>query len=326
MKYSVIIPAYNAEKTIERCLRSLVTQEYPDAEIILINDGSTDRSGELCQEFADRYDQIRYIAKENGGVSAARNTGLDVAQGEYVLFADSDDYVSSDYFTALDTISDVWDYVMFSYYVVNGDQMQERILTDSFSSDTQDYFVKLCDFICRKKMNCPWSKRFRREIIQTNHIRFHEQLSVGEDALFNLRYAVCCNSCWLTSQPLYYVSVENEQSLSRKPRSDVREQLSVGERDMMHAIHAAKITESDWEVLFSAMNFLQVSEIYSEAKRMHLSRKKTLLRIREIRRMCDVLNRQHLDLPDSRYCKLLSLPVKLRLAFLIDLVGWKLSR
>ena len=94
MKYSIIIPVYNAEGTLRRCLDSLVGQQFSNYELLLINDGSTDDSDAICREYANTYSCVRYFAKENGGVSSARNLGLEQAEGEYILFADSDDYVS----------------------------------------------------------------------------------------------------------------------------------------------------------------------------------------------------------------------------------------
>ena len=114
MRYSVIIPVYNAEATLSRCLDSLVSQQFFDYELLLINDGSADGSDAICREYAAAYPKIRYFTKENGGVSSARNLGLSQAHGEYVLFVDSDDYVAKDYFAVIsETLAhagaaDVW--------------------------------------------------------------------------------------------------------------------------------------------------------------------------------------------------------------------------
>ena len=100
-RYSVIVPIYNAESTLLHCIDSLVKQPIADYELILVNDGSTDRSGDICWDYAARYPQIRYFQKENGGVSSARNLGLERAKGEYILFVDSDDYVEPDMYERL---------------------------------------------------------------------------------------------------------------------------------------------------------------------------------------------------------------------------------
>ena len=107
MKYSVIIPAYQAENTIARCLDSLLAGIRNDAEILIVNDGSNDRTEEICLDYASRYPRIRYFLQEHRGVSAARNLALDHACGEYIMFVDSDDYVFGEYFPVIDARYDL---------------------------------------------------------------------------------------------------------------------------------------------------------------------------------------------------------------------------
>lgn len=92
-KFSIIIPVYNVEKYLKRCINSVLNQSFKDIEIILVNDGSTDKSGIICKEYSSKYDNISFICKENGGLSDARNTGMKMAIGEYIIFLDSDDYL-----------------------------------------------------------------------------------------------------------------------------------------------------------------------------------------------------------------------------------------
>ena len=122
MKYSVIIPVYNAEKTLKRCVDSLLEQDYTDAEIILVNDGSKDGSEDICREYAEAHPNIRLISQQNGGVSTARNAGLDAAQGEYIVFVDSDDHVVPGFFSIMDKAIDEEpaDLIRFAGYYDNG--------------------------------------------------------------------------------------------------------------------------------------------------------------------------------------------------------------
>ena len=106
-KISVIVPVYNAEKTLRRCVDSILAQTFEDFELILINDGSKDQSGDICDEYAAKDSRVKTIHKTNGGVSSARNAGLNIARGEYVSFADSDDFVSSEWlFKFIDNIGE----------------------------------------------------------------------------------------------------------------------------------------------------------------------------------------------------------------------------
>lgn len=102
MKFSVIIPVYNSAQFLHKCIGSIVDQEYKDYELILVDDGSTDASNEICPEYAEKYDHIRLIRQENGGPSAARNKGIQNASGNYLTFVDSDDWVMPDYFQVLE--------------------------------------------------------------------------------------------------------------------------------------------------------------------------------------------------------------------------------
>lgn len=325
MKYSVIIPVYNAEKTLDRCLRSLISQDYHDAEIILVNDGSTDNSGKICQSYADCYTQIRYIQKENGGVSTARNAGLDAAIGTYILFVDSDDYVSDSYFSDLDSTSPNFDYVIFSLCITDGETNHDRILEAFESIDLHSYYSKLSRLLYRKTINHPWNKRYFRCIIEDNLIRFHTDLSIGEDALFNLQYAMHCSSCCVLAKPLYYVSVENDQSLSRKIRSDIHEQILLCESEMLRTLQASDMDKFHYQQMQHALNFLHLREIYAEAKRMHKQNIRMYKRLKTIKHQCILFSESKAIVPKDRYCQLLLLPIRLRLTLLIDSVGWKLA-
>ena len=95
-KVSIIVPVYKAEQYLHRCVDSILSQSFTDCELILVDDGSPDKSGEICDEYASRDSRIQVIHKQNGGVSSARNAGLDVAHGEYVWFVDSDDWIEND--------------------------------------------------------------------------------------------------------------------------------------------------------------------------------------------------------------------------------------
>lgn len=123
MKLSIIIPVYMVENTLERCVESVLCQDYADYEIILVDDGSLDRSGDICDGFAERHDNIYVIHKKNGGLSDARNAGINAAKGEYITFVDSDDFIRNDTLPELMTVItahpeyDILEYPVYVHYL-----------------------------------------------------------------------------------------------------------------------------------------------------------------------------------------------------------------
>lgn len=194
-KISVIVPIYNAEKYLPRCIDSILAQTFTDFELLLIDDGSTDGSGKICDEYATKDARIRVFHKKNGGVSSARNLGLDEAQGEWITFCDSDDYV---YPCWLNNFSKNF-----------SDALQ--MIVQSF--DPKPLVVKKSVFSCDEGMQYMerqnilgylWVKAFRKEIICMNHIRFNEQLAYEEDLVFVFRYLIRAKELILLTEDTGY--------------------------------------------------------------------------------------------------------------------------
>lgn len=327
-KYSVIIPIYNAEKTLHRCVDSLLDQNYSDMELILVNDGSTDGSGAICQEYRARNNCVLYIDKPNGGVSTARNAGLDVATGTYVLFVDSDDYVADTYFQMLDGLcSDQHhDLLMFSFAVTDGKSVHPRVAKPFAADCAEESVPKFCQMLYTKSINHPVTKRYIRQIIEDNGIRFPGNLYIGEDKTFNLQYVMHCNSCLISPEILYYVSVENDQSLSRKIRPDIYQQFEMLSTCIRQVIREADIPEHYREQYDAAENLIQLRAVYSEAKRMHLMGKDWRSRRSVIRHMCEDLNQSGMRLPKGVFTTILKIPVRLKWIMLLDIAGKFLAR
>ena len=181
IKYSVIVPVYNAEKTLKRCVDSLLNQNCIDSEIIIINDGSSDNSKTICEEYAEKFDNVKLISQENAGVSAARNAGLDMACGEYILFVDSDDYVAEDLFFKIDKVlldGDV-DWLLFSGCVDDGLKKTESVCKSILIKTRKELLPHIIDSICRKSINGPWAKLYKRELIEKHRIRFRNAQSAA---------------------------------------------------------------------------------------------------------------------------------------------------
>lgn len=182
---SVIVPVYNAESTIRRCVDSILAQTFTDFECLLIDDGSKDRSGEICDEYLEKDSRVRAFHKENGGVSSARNYGLSLAEGKYIVFVDADDYVPLNAFTSfLDTPESdlvIANAVCFPQSLFQLDWPSLMVYSDSIGDFLSINFNS-------PLLNGPWSKLFRKEIIEVFQLRFDEMLHFGEDSVFVKEY------------------------------------------------------------------------------------------------------------------------------------------
>ena len=325
-KYSVIIPVYNAEKTLRRCVDSVLNQNYDDMELLLINDGSTDSSLDICNAYQSFSQHVRVIDKTNGGVSSARNAGLGIAEGEYILFVDSDDYVSDTLFADLDNLcrEKDYDYVQFSYSKTDGKHMTECRLENRFAEGADACAEMFARGLYDKSINSPWGKRYKRARIEAGHITFPEDISIGEDKLFNLKYAFLCQNALYSDHVLYYVSLENQDSLSRKLREDLEEQFERLEREIDLSITTAKISEENRRKYNTAVQFLRIKSVYADSKRLHIRRVPYAQRLRNTRSKCRTTKINQKGLPFQ--AKLLNIPVRLRLTTVIDAVGWILAR
>lgn len=199
---SIIVPVYNTEKWLHRCVDSLLAQTYTDFEVLLINDGSTDGSGVICDEYAIRDPRVRAFHKSNGGVSSARNLGLDNAKGEWINFVDSDDWVESHYLEVL--INQVGDSDLsicdFKLQGTN-DKWTDKIDTACIEESNLATFYTEIYPNC--EMTAPWAKLLKHEYIKKERIRFDESLHTIEDTLFILDYLYHVKSIVTTHEKFY---------------------------------------------------------------------------------------------------------------------------
>lgn len=179
---SVIVPAYNAEKTIKKCLQSLLDQDYQDIEILVINDGSLDSTGEICKGYADKYEKISLWEQENKGVSYARNTGLRNCSGECVTFVDSDDYVERNYISTL-------------LYGMKGADLSVASSTGTACRDGKKIAAKTYEEMLFGKnykvygyQGYVHGKMFQKKIIEEHALSFDESIFYNEDRLFVFSY------------------------------------------------------------------------------------------------------------------------------------------
>lgn len=219
MTYSIIIPVYNVEKYLPACLDSILAQETTSSyEVILVDDGSPDGSGAICDRYAAQYENICVIHRANGGVSAARNTGIEAATGEYVLFCDPDDFYADEALSRLDAqISMRPDMVVFSAkrFDEKGNEKELRPVLIPTGECGKEVMTQ----IFQREQLFPvavWQYLYRRKFLVNAGLFFRTDLRVAEDFDFNFRAIACAESVCGLAEPLYFYRVHSA-SVSRKP-------------------------------------------------------------------------------------------------------------
>lgn len=208
---SVIVPIYNVEKYLQRCIDSILAQTFTDYELILVDDGSPDNCGKICNQYALRDSRIKVIHQENAGASAARNSGLGMAEGEFVCFCDSDDYIDTDYFEVLyTTITEKnYDCVLINRKLIidNGEIKISQYNKDEiyFDSEVISYNYLISNVLNNKIPWELWSMIVKKQIIDTYKIRLCETCeNYAEDLCFLLMYLVHCKSIKIIDYAGYY--------------------------------------------------------------------------------------------------------------------------
>ncbi|MGM9563713.1 MAG: glycosyltransferase family 2 protein [Faecousia sp.] len=206
---SVIIPVYNTERYLRGCLDSVCAQTYRELEILLVDDGSPDDSGAICDEYAARDARIRVLHQKNSGVCAARNAGLQMATGNYVCFVDSDDRLAEN------AVADLVSAALRSGAPYVG-TLPENAGTDETVIDFGKAPLELLKYLCTGCSAASWAKLFDLRIIQDHDLCFDTMLKCSEDALFNRQFLCHCDRLCLIFAPVYIQNTENSGSLSKK--------------------------------------------------------------------------------------------------------------
>lgn len=235
-KISIIVPVYNVQQYIGQCLESLVNQTFDDIEIIIVDDGSPDESYKIYEKYAEKDSRVRIIKKENAGVSEARNTGIDNAAGDFLMFVDSDDWMEPDgceilYNEYLKNKADL--VVSDAYTVTNGIKRTNRIFKSDFSTNDRD-FIRQYQAACigygynpmpADKSNVsglgsPWNKLYSRKIIIDNSLRYDSYVKgIYDDNLFTLHYLSKASSVSYVAKPIYNYRIVT-QSLTQSYKAN----------------------------------------------------------------------------------------------------------
>ena len=232
LKVSVIVPVYNVERYLERCIDSVLNQTYRDFELILVDDGSTDSSGRICDEYGEKDGRIKVIHKENGGVSTARNLALDHVSGDYIMFLDSDDALDLDAVERCveSTEGAKWDIVLFGFHMYSGSDGAEVFQGDTVYSDelieTKEKLNKSFSEYYRKGyLNFITDKIIRSSLIKSSGVRFNSGFDIGgEDGLFILGLLSGVSNIKITSDAFYQYYRRTSESITQlfKPEKFAR--------------------------------------------------------------------------------------------------------
>ncbi len=224
MKVSIIVPVYNVEEYLRQCLDSVIGQTYADREIILVNDGSTDSSYEICKEYAEKYPEIILLEQENAGLAQARQTGLDAATGDYIGFVDSDDWLELNMYEKMMSAAENSDAdIVFCNVYRNEDKKEAPYLKDGFYNREQmekDIFPRLlASFDSDKQQNnirwCNWLRIYRKSLIDKHKITFDKRFRRCQDLPFTFECTIHANSYYYLGSDYLYHNRMNYESLSK---------------------------------------------------------------------------------------------------------------
>ncbi len=296
IKVSVIVPVYNVEKFIDKCLNSLVKQSLKEIEIIVVNDGSPDNSQKIIDKYVKKYpDKIKSYIKENGGQGSARNYGLKKATGEYIGYVDSDDFVEKDMYKKLynKAKENNYDIVVCGNYNVSEDYQNKNIdaFINNYNTDLENIFFG--------KM-AVWNKIYKRDILIKNKLEFKEKVWY-EDLAFTLKAIMNSNTFAFIDEPLYDYLIREGSTMNN---SNVKRNLEILEafNDILSYIQHNKKEE-----YFSKIEFLAIDHIYISAiVRVLKAEADDKVKRETINKLIDYMNKKFPNYKNNKYINTLS--------------------
>ncbi len=222
-KISVIIPIYNGERYLHDCFESIKKQTYSNLEIILVNDGSTDNSKDICEEWAKNDSRVKVYNNKNNGVSYSRNFGIDKATGEYIIFIDCDDFIEKEAIETLMKNIKENDLILANYYkYYSNKKVIKNPLIPTKNYSKREFINEFWDLYNAYIISSPCNRLYKNDILKQYNIKFKLDYNLGEDLIFNLDYIERCNTICVINKYLYnYRYTEN--SLTTKYRENYME-------------------------------------------------------------------------------------------------------
>ena len=245
---SVIVPVYNTEKYLPRCVKSILGQTYYNLELLLVDDGSTDRSGQVCEDYAAMDSRVKVICKNNGGVSSARNAGIDNAKGEFIVFVDSDDWIDKN---ALEYLMNAVQKEKTEIVMMSFDNRNNKVIKAGFNIKCKRFDINTTEAERWKELfahgilHVVWGKIYFAEIIKKHNIRFNPQITYGEDTMFLFEYLTHCEKIFVSNEIIYHYNKLNDNAATRKYHVNLIDGIIAYHTEMESFVERLNLTRSE---------------------------------------------------------------------------------
>lgn len=256
---SIVVPVYNVEKYLSRCIESILKQSYENLELLLVDDGSTDDSGKICDYYKSLDSRISVFHKKNGGVSSARNLGIKEAKGVFLTFVDSDDWLDTDYLKnfRVESISADF-YISGALYDINGKPFSQKTYIEE-NAESINSIVSIFFEQGLKNNGYPWGKLFLLKIIRDNKLFFDEELTINEDHVFVFEYYLLIHSLYLTNNAGYHYLVNDNSG--RKLSDKINTYQELIRANNIFKVLVQKIAKK-WDISYEKLDILKGDFIY----------------------------------------------------------------
>lgn len=251
---SIIVPVYNVEKYLSRCIESILRQSFSDFELLLIDDGSTDESSEICDKYATEDARVKVVHKKNGGVSTARNTGLDLATGQFIGFVDADDYVSKDMFGVLISALEEHDAEVACCdlaFIDEYESIQSGEKNTTILIDGETTFAEMLRTNAFLRMGV-WNKVYRSELL--NKSRFLIGRHMSEDLLFLIETILPAKKVAYVRQPLYYYFRQREGAATQKKYGEYEKQRIEATQHLVEVVREKYVSILPQAISYKCIN------------------------------------------------------------------------
>lgn len=297
-KVTVIIPAYNSENTIENCIIGVCRQSYGNLEIIIINDGSEDRTKEICHRLACQDSRIKIKDIANHGVSFARNVGLALAEGDYIFFLDSDDEMEKDCIESLLYYSSQCEWVIGNYSIIDKKNHQffrhEQYFNESFHLGTKEELPELCNY---RNFHCVWGKLYNANIIRKYHIKFDIKRNYGEDIIFNMEYFHYVHQFVIVQKEVYKYCFEFGRGLGTRLLDnewDIQKDICMNMQYYVQSVYRLNVTQAEKMNHFYFSQFVAViRRIYQEDSLSCFEKKKRIKIVTESKIFRKIIHKEY---------------------------------